>query len=116
MVVTVAGGGGDQPPTLGGGEALLEGEKTCQQEQDHEDRWEVGSNLAPWATAGEHQILANAYQAVLDGAEIAGTVNLKAGFRNLIYQGPFSEDLVSSNLVWQNWFGGFRFLGQIEKI
>ena len=83
MVVTVTGGGGDHPPSLGG-ESLLDGENSCQQKQDYEERCEVGSNLAPWAATGEHQVLANIHQAVLDRAETAGTVNLEADFINPI--------------------------------
>ena len=79
MVVTVTGGGGDHPPSLGG-ESLLDSENCCQQKQDYEERCEVGSNLAPWAAAGEQQVLANIHQAVLAREEIAGTVNLHTGF------------------------------------
>ena len=86
MVVTVTGGGGDHPPSLGG-ESLLDGENSCQQKQDDEERCEVGSNLAPWAAAGDHQVLANIHQAVLARAEIAATVNLHTGFIKHIYQG-----------------------------
>ena len=82
----MTGGGGDHPSTLGGG-SLLDGENSCQQKQDYEERCEVGSNLAPWAATGEHQVLANIHQAVLDRAETAGTVNLEADFINPIYHG-----------------------------
>ena len=69
----------DQPCHLGGEAKLLDDENSCHQEEDANDGDKVGGNLAPGAAAGEDQVVAYFAKAVLEGSEVAGTVNLETG-------------------------------------